>query len=775
MAKQKKNKTYDYNPNINTGANFTGRFFNEYYLSEEDKLSEEYLKTNANSIITQLVTQEKRELILAYNMYNLKRDKREFAWLTENYGVGNPKDVPFYPLIKTQIQYLIGKFLENDIPYQPTCNNKEALDYIEQTKKNELVKKVLDSINNYNASLLIGKKESEELLQKQISQTQSYFKTHYKTDLEMYAYDTIEYYKQAKDLKDIEKTLVEDLLIAGASYWRTYIKEIGTDPVVKRIDPRYFYYNKPAGEKWVKHSDKCVYIERLTKQQVLQEYGHLMSDEDVETLCGQVSYSTLNRTNNITYNHNLRNYPLSSQNGYFISNVTLREEVDVFHVEWISANPVEITDPEDIQDLERVETGENRDNYEVMTRYRMDRYEVVRIGSNIFPMMGKSKYVVRNNQEPYKCTLSYDGFCNEELDGKPISLILSTKDMQDDYDLLNYVRNTIYPKIEPGGMFLNMPQIPNEIDGDFYKRIEKWIGIKKDGGLALVNTAQEGAELSGGQTFGGYDSNLKGDLLQAIDYAINELEERSRKITGVPRQAEGEVEQQDLVGNTQAAIKQGMIVNKPLFHQINLMNKHLLTQIVNTCRIAWTKGKHASYILGEYGQKVFSIDYDKFNLADFNIFISDTGEEQKSLELIKQMANQALASQLIDLYTALDITLTKNLSEAKKKLDEKLNSKENQQVSELSQQLQQAQSQIEELSKELEKTKKIASSIDKDKFDLDKEYKEKDYQLKLMEINNKKAEVSKKNELIEERTKLEQLQVLDTVNKKDDKVANKLT
>jgi hypothetical protein len=775
VSKTGKQLSYDAYPNVTAQGSHANRFFNEYDLSEEDKLSEDYLKSTANTIITQLVTNEKKELTLAYNMYNLKRDKREFAWLTENYGVGNPKDVPFYPLIKTQIQYLIGKFLENDIPYQPTCNNKEALDYIEQTKKNEVIKKVLESINNYNASLLSGGKESQELLEKQIKQLQSYYKTHYKTDLEMCAYDVIEYYKQAKDLKDIIRWLVEDYFVGGCSYWRTYITEVGVDPIVKRIDPRFFYYNKASGQKWVRNADRCVYVERMTKQQVLQEYGHLLQDGDIEELYSWTNYSQLGNYYNPTYNQNLRGYPLNTQNGNMVPNNVLRQEINVYHVEWISSNPVVISDGEMIQDLQRVETGTDREEYEEIKRYRNDRYECVRIGNNIFPIMGKSKYVSRTNQEPYKCTLSYDGFCNEELDGKPLSLILSTKDMQDDYDLLNYVKNSIYPKIEPGGMYLNIAQIPNEIDGDFYKRIEKWIGMKKDGGIAWINTAQEGAELSGGQTFGGYESNLKGDLLQALDYAINELEERSRKITGVPRQAEGEVEQQDLVGNTLQAIKQGAIVNKPLYFQIGLMCKHLFTQLVNTSRIAYSKGKHASYILGEYGQKIFSIDGDKFSIADYNIFISDATEEHKQLEIIKQMTSQALQAQLIDIYTALDISLTTSLSEAKKKLEEKLNSKENEQVSQLSQQNQQLQEQLKQMETELQKVQKIASTFDQDKLKQDKEYKEKDYQLKLQELEQKKKFEDKKNELIEQRTKLEQLQVLDTVNTKDDKVANKLT
>jgi len=89
------------------------------------------------------------------------------------------------------------------------------------------------------------------------------------------------------------------------------------------------------------------------------------------------------------------------------------------------------------------------------------------------------------------------------------------------------------------GDWLDVSMLPSFLGTKLAERIEKWKAYKK-AGTALIDSSQEG-RLGSGQApvntiFNGYDDTVKATAIQAIQYAIDAIEQTASSITGVFRE-----------------------------------------------------------------------------------------------------------------------------------------------------------------------------------------------------------------------------------------------
>jgi hypothetical protein len=72
-----------------------------------------------------------------------------------------------------------------------------------------------------------------------------------------------------------------------------------------------------------------------------------------------------------------------------------------------------------------------------------NRYEGVRIANSIYIPTGKDEKVVRSIDSPRDCHLTVNGMFYSDRNGDPFSLVLSTANLQDKYDCINFFRDNI--------------------------------------------------------------------------------------------------------------------------------------------------------------------------------------------------------------------------------------------------------------------------------------------------------------------------------------------
>jgi hypothetical protein len=143
--------------------------------------------------------------------------------------------------------------------------------------------------------------------------------------------------------------------------------------------------------------------------------------------------------------------------------------------------------------------------------------------------------------------------------------MLACAHLQDRYDLLNFYRDNIIANSGTVGDWIDETLIPSHLGASMPERITKWISMKKQG-VGLLNSAEEGRISQGtaplNTIFNGYDDTVKAQAIQAIQLAIDSIEQTTSSITGVFRERLNGIEQRDAVTNIKQGVTNSFIVTK---------------------------------------------------------------------------------------------------------------------------------------------------------------------------------------------------------------------
>ncbi len=385
---------------------------------------EQEIIDNIDRAINELVY-EKTSFIKAYNYYHGKRDPEQFRHLEENYGIGTPTSVEFVPLVKKHIDALIGEYLSIPVWPKISCKDKETLSNILRDKQIKIHKSVADKLklhlNNVVISAITGEQNNstDVTIKKEIETLIETLDRNFISNYEIAAQNIVNHSMQSRNIDFINKRkiLLTHLLVSGTCYFKVCPTPTNTNVDLRILNPINTFIDRNPESPYLKHSARAVHREYLTKHQILSRYGESLNKDDLDILEGLEAYSQDGSTT--TY---LRSYDNVTGNnitdgilgGFEVTPLLPFERntskyfrlFPVYEVEWLQ------TDKED---------GE----------YISNRYEGVRIGSNIYIPTGKSKNVWRSKDDPKHCSLSINGIFYSDINGDPYSLILSTANLQD--------------------------------------------------------------------------------------------------------------------------------------------------------------------------------------------------------------------------------------------------------------------------------------------------------------------------------------------------------
>jgi hypothetical protein len=760
------------------------------FVKEEDKSKERYLIGNCDRHIADLVTDKIYER-KCYDFFNGIRDNSEFQHLVDNYGVSHPQDIPFVPLMGVMIKALTNVQLQNHLDYQVTCQNSDALLIKQNERRFFMLEEIsLEVMNTFNKHLQMvqeyqklmsrdpKKAESikEELereskkkmfwiedLKRKISQK---YGSNWKTDYEVAAQDYIQYYIDRYNLKQKFNMAFQDLCVTGQAYIRTYIKELGKDPVVELCNPEETFFDYNEEKMWLQDCRRVVHRRWMTSGDILTEYGHYLTEEDRTRLEMMFVdyYNNYGRWRNeqVFINQIDSENRSNQEHLYFTGTARWRRAlIPVFHVEWISPNEVEADN--DVLDLVHTK---GRDNINSKKRRRKDRYECYKIdiGRGLYFGYGKCAYVNREHDNPYECKLSYNGLLYRGRNSKPYSLVWATRDIQNMYDITYFQLNNLFSMARPGGVIIPLEHIPKQFGDKVHERIIKNAAYKKAGMDQIVSLSQEGME---GQyafnNFGSYPSNLDGGLLQAYMNYLEILREQAMNIVGLNRQLLGQIEEQDGKSTTTMAIKQGEVITKDLYYLNGMLIKQTLTNVVNLSRLTVMDNWVGSVTVGDT-HKIFSIDAERYSLADYGVFISDDLEDTEKLKRADELLLRALDNNLVDLQTAFNTLMSRSISRRKQVIDQGVAAIEQSamtQLANMQQENEQLQKQIEELQATIQKLGGKEALIQEEKLKLEREKLNLEKETKLKELELKNKQINDNRAIKEEALNVEKLQIKD--------------
>lgn len=695
---------------------------------------------------------EKIQLKKAYNYYHCVRDEDQFRHIEDNYGIGSPTSIGFTPLVKKHIDVLVGEYLELDPELQISCKDDATIEDIMREKKlkidSELLNLLKTKLQNSLVDLFLNEQSKgiDPYIEQEIASLKENINNSFVSEYEIAAQNILNYVKQSRDLdlKNKMRELFTDLLITGVCYYRVKPSGSKQNLSYEVLNPINTFVEKNRNEFYLNRSPRAVIRKWMTVEQILAEFEDEMSSEDVAALKDQVRKGSENT--NVVY---VRAYAPTGEN---------MEACRPTHgiLGGLEATPIQSWDKQNysqelicVYEVEWLVWDKKND--------RLTRHEGVKIGEKIYITRGESKYITRSQNDPDDCTLSVNGMFFLDKNGNPFSVVLATADLQDKLDLLIFYRDNLIASSGTVGDWIDVAHLPAFLGASPTEQAAKWLAYKKNG-IAWFDSSQDGAQMLN-TTFHGFDDTIKAPSIQAIQLAIDSIEQQVASITGVFPEKLGGIQERDAVSNVKVGLKYSTLLTKQYFYAMDLMYKESNYDLLNMAKIVYKDGLSGTLILGRKQVQVFTALSKYFTLTDYDLHIQDSTETLQVRETLKGLNVELIKAGQADPEMVVNITMAKNLTELKQYIERAMKSKreENNAIAQLQQQLeqltaekQQFESQIKQLSKtnqnleaQLQKNNEVKLALEKKRVELEEqEVKDKkDYNDKVIETKKSQLEL----------------------------------
>ena len=724
-------------------------------------MKKEELVSKTDLAITQLV-QEKTAIQKAYNYYNCKRDKEQFKYLEENFGIGQPTAVEFIPLIRKHIDALVGEYLNVPILPKVSCKDSETINNIFREKQVKIAAECANLLrNNLKNNLLriLGSKDMQDLnIKEQLDKLIEDINENFISEYEVAGQNVIEYIIQSRnvDLVTKLKQLFVDLLVSGYTFYRVLPSSSGNNIKIECLNPLNVFPDLNYDSPYINESYRVVVRSYLTRNQILSKYGKDLSKEDISKIEDMWTDSLETTGSYYVRSCNPDGTPATDglrageevTPGYPGQHWYDRSLIPVYEVEWIETDK----------------------------KFVEQRYSTVRIGSEIYILKGKDEGVIRTKDAPNKATLSVNGVWFNNRGDEPFSMVQKCMVLQDRYDLLHFYRDNLIAQSGSVGDFVNLPTLPMILGDDLSERLMKWKAYKKQG-LALIDTSQEG-QVGTGQAplntmFNGFDDTVKVQAIQAIQLAIDSVEQTTSSITGVFRERLNGIQQRDAVTNVQTGINNSFIVTKQWHYQMDLVTREILLDSLNCAKIVYKDGLTGTLILGNKLQKVFTALPKYFTVTDHDIHIITSSEVIKEMEQIRALVPEFIKGGIVSADILMDIMTAKSLTEMKTKVNKAIRKQkaENNQIQQLTQQVEELQNNLQQAQQQLQQAQSKIESLNEAKIQIEREKNQMQFQLEDYKNKTDRSfkETSAENDT--KRTEIELMQLYDG-NPYNDEVKN---
>lgn len=700
-----------------------------------------------NKCINELVY-DKVQLRKAYNYYHCTRDEEQFRHIEDNYGIGTPTSVGFTPLIKKHVDVLVGEYLELDPDLQITCKDEKTISNImrdKQLKIHEAAYKYFEKqLNNVLLQVFGDGKEPvvDALFEQELAQIKKDTERSYVSEYEIAAQNILNYIKNSRDidLKNKMRDLLTDLLIGGMCYYRTRPK--GETIGLEILNPLDTFVERNFNEFYLNKSPRAVVRKWMTAERILDEYGKELSKEAKEKLethqdqgvrndnfiyvkTDMAPFSAMTSTPGIL--GGMEAHPIRENRG--AAAIAKENTYEVYECEWIEYDK---------------------------EKERLTRHEGVKIGTEIYIVRGESENITRSISNPNDCSLSINGIFFSDKNGDPFSILLSTMDLQDRYDLTIYYRDSLIASSGTIGDFLDAAHLPEFLGEEMPERVQKWLAYKKQG-VAWIDSSMEGSQMIN-TAFNGYDDTIKAQTIQAFQMVLESIEQQASSITGVFAEKLGGIQQRDAVSNVKVGIRQSTLLTKQYFSAMDLMYKEVNYDLLNLAKIVFKKGIAGTLINGTRLNQIFTALPEYYTMTDFDIHIQDSTEAFQMRETLKAYCAELIKAGLANAELIVDMSAAKNLTELKMVVKDALEKQKaetgqmqqlqqqatqaEQTVKEYEKQIRQMQEQMQQMEKQLEKMNEEKLALERDRLELDKKIAadKHSYDMRVAEIKEQQAQ-----------------------------------
>lgn len=722
-------------------------------------MTNDELIEKTDKAISELVYPKYR-LQKAYNYYNGIRDKDQFKYLEEAFGTSTPTSINFTPLIRKHVDALVGEYLSMPIIPKVSCKDSDTINNIHREKQlkiaSEMHSYLKKSLQNSILSFIDGKNITDTLIEEQLKKIVEDINSSFTSEYEIAAQNVIDYVMQSRDtdLLTSLRNLILDLLITGYTFYKVEPTLEGNNIKIRVLNPLNTFIDRNIESPYVKNSYRAVVRTWMSKTEILNKYGKDMSRSDRKILEEKWQSIYDNSMYYVKMRNNSKGVPVTDgilagievTPGYPQNQTGEQELIPVYETEWL----------------------------EVDEDFVMQRYETIRIGEEIYILKGKNEKVMRSKTNPSYCTLSVNGVYFLNRNSEPYSLVLACTHLQDRFDLLCFYRDNLIANSGTVGDWIDETLIPSHLGVSMPERLAKWIALKKQG-IGLLNSSEEGRISSGAAPlntiFNGYDDTVKAQAIQAIQLAIDSIEQTTSSITGVFRERLNGIEAKDAVTNVKIGQNNSFIITKQYYHQMDLVVNEMLLDCLNLAKVVWKKGLTGVLVLGDKYQKIFTALPEYFTLTDHDIRIITSSEVIKDIETVKSIIPEFVKSGGLPPDIILEALTSKSLPDLKHKVKMamKQQKEEANQLQQAAQKVQELEEQLKQVSGELQKAQQKIESLNEAKIQLEQQKLQMENKVDWFKAQTERDYREATAEQDKIRTEIERMQLYDN-NPYNDKV-----
>lgn len=637
--------------------------------------------------------------LINYNLFNGIFDKKDLEYVCNPLGLSEtdyPATLQHYDIISPYIMLLLGEEESRPDNFIVVSESKDVVN-----RKNEKLKKqILEYLEQQIAEVIQTPPGEEQKPIEPPTEILKYAKYNISDMIEIKANKILKVLKKKLNTKLLFAKGWKDTLLAGEEIYWTGI--INNEPVLRRCNPVGITCVLDVDSDFIDDSIAVIETRYLSIPSILDEFGeHLTSKQisDLEDLARGRTYHTA--------------YDISTQ-AFNNTNTMYNGMLRLDRVEWISMKKIgvykhldletgdileDIVDEnfklskEEIQELESlgIETP-------IEWFWINEAWEGTRIGLDIYVNIQAKKNQRRRADNPYYCKLGYSGLIYNATNSTSTSLIDRLKPYQYLYNILMYRLELAFSQDMGKKFIMDVAQIPEQYGMD----IEKWMYYMKTLGIVFINSFEEskkGTRVGQISNFNQFQS-IDLSLAQSIQQYINSLEYIKQQVaflSGITPQRLGSISTSELVGNTERAVNQSSLITEHWFEMHNEVKKRTYTNLLECAKVAYKDGKSVQYILDDLGIETLTLEPFEFDDEDFNVFMTNSRKDLKSLESLKQLFQTALQSDKATLFDIAKVLDSDSISEIKGMLGEVEQKRE-----EMLQQQQQQQMQIEQEKNQLQ-------------------------------------------------------------------------
>lgn len=559
------------------------------------------------------------------------------------------------------------------------------------------------------------------LTQEEAKKIKQYYQYTHKEFEELLCSQALSDYIENEGLRHIFNDAFEEQMITGEPiYYCNW--EPGLDrPETRHIHPEFLWYDDTSTVKFLHQLPWIVEYMPLHIEEVITYFGHQITTDELQRIRDLMPKSSLdeNYRTNLDMNRPgfTRGFDSSNQQNAHLGNdiidcykVYWKEQVTVYalytendkETPYFNKKPpfvkfLTAEEAESMQSTEAKRERMKRKGQTIRKAYRVDLYEGVRIGGNIYTGIQKSSFQYRTSDRLSDVPLPYIGFANN-IYHRAYSPLWETKDIQDLYDILHYQEELLIALSGVKGIIYDLSQAPEGMSPQ-----ELMYHFKQ--GLGLIQTIGKNGKpkRTSFNQFSTYDMTVS-PAIGTIMQVKQSLSELAGEITGATRAQTGQVAATDQVGTTQIALQQSNVVTEYYFQKHEELIEQLFTRLTNIFPYAYAEGKKGAYVLGKARQEILNIQKGQLK-GEFRTYVNSGSKEREIMQQAKQMAmqkygqNEVSASQLIDM---LDIDTIFEMKQKLKEYEEEAYARMQANQEQQAQQARQAQQELQQLAGQMQ-------------------------------------------------------------------------